>query len=896
MATQPAPGTRLGQFELIEYVGGGGMGRVYRAMDTSLGRLVALKVLSREQAADPETLLRFRNEARSAARLNHDGIVQVYYVGEEDGLPFIAFEFVEGVNIRTLVEQKGRLSLAEAVSYTLQVAEALAHAAQRNVVHRDIKPSNILVTADGRAKLIDMGLARLQTADNPAADLTASGVTLGTFDYISPEQARDPRAADVRSDIYSLGCTFFYMLAGRPPFPEGNVLQKLLQHQGEEPPDVRQLRPDLPEEAWRVLRKMMAKDPRRRYQDPSKLIMALLVLAELAGLQRVGPGQTVWVAPKQPDVGFLERHLPWLAPVLALGCIVFLLHMLWSSSPMRGDQASAPPTGTAAVDASGGTGPDDVLLPAEDVCEAEPKPAAPPGSPPAPPSAAGATVTEVAKPLAKPAVQASPSPFGASGSSVAVSTPASKQPADVARTAGTVPQSTPASATALSGRLGPEAIEGQLSLLGGLSASLATQATATSSSQAAGATSVAKPEAPAEGPAPSEQADVLVLGANGQPTARFPGLGPACSAARSGDVIELRYQGRRQEKPFTLTARQVSIRAGKGFQPVVCFRPTEVDPIRYSRSMITLGGDRLSVSGVSFELDVPREVPADSWSLFQLGEGQQVDLERCALTVRNASSQQTAYHPDVAFFRLRSAPATDGMRPSPSAAALRAAITMADSLARGEGVFVRVEEPRPMALTLNNVLLVTTEQLLVAEGSERSPQAEETMQIELRQATAVVRSGLCRLEHNEFASHPWPVQIRAVASILMVSPANPLVEQLGVSDVAEALARITWSGAHNYYEGFTVFWSVRQLSPDAPAKVMTFDDWQAYWQAERESMPNWNLVQWQQLPEATRPVHRHVPADYALRARSHAASAGAENEREPGVQPDRLPALPPEPD
>ena len=125
------PGDRLGHFELIEYVGGGGMGRVFRAIDTRLGRMVALKILSPEQAADPDTLQRFQNEAQSAARLDHDNIARAYYVGEDRGLHYIAFEFVEGVNVRELVEQRGPLPLAEAISYTLQVAEALAHAEPR---------------------------------------------------------------------------------------------------------------------------------------------------------------------------------------------------------------------------------------------------------------------------------------------------------------------------------------------------------------------------------------------------------------------------------------------------------------------------------------------------------------------------------------------------------------------------------------------------------------------------------------------------------------------------------------------------------------------------------------------------------------------------------------------
>ncbi len=256
--------------------------------DTRLARNVAIKVLPVEQAADREVVRRFQNEAQSAARLDHDNIARVHYVGEDRGLHYIVFEFIEGVNVRDLVAAKGPLPLGEAVSYTFQVAEALDHAAARNVVHRDIKPSNVLITPQGQVKLIDMGLARLRETDPAAVELTASGVTLGTFDYISPEQARDPRNADVRSDIYSLGCTFFYMLTGNPPFPGGTVLQKLLQHQGDQPPDVRHSRPELAEDVTRVLRKMLAKEPRQRYRDPAELIGDLTVIAQ--GRVCSGPG------------------------------------------------------------------------------------------------------------------------------------------------------------------------------------------------------------------------------------------------------------------------------------------------------------------------------------------------------------------------------------------------------------------------------------------------------------------------------------------------------------------------------------------------------------------------------------------------------------------------------
>ncbi len=277
-------GEQLGQFLLQKFIGGGGMGVVFRALDTTLNREVAVKVLSRDQSADDEALRRFRNEAQSAARLNHDNIARVHYVGEDRGVHYIVFEFIEGINLRDRVEQHGPLPLAEAVSYTYQIAQALDHASQRDVIHRDIKPSNVLITPDGKAKLVDMGLARLNQVAHADNDLTASGVTLGTFDYISPEQARDPRSADVRSDMYSLGCSLFYMLTGQPPFPDGTVLQKLLQHQGDTPPDPRTIRPELPVEVTWLLARMLAKNPAQRFQLPSELAAELVKLGDKFGL------------------------------------------------------------------------------------------------------------------------------------------------------------------------------------------------------------------------------------------------------------------------------------------------------------------------------------------------------------------------------------------------------------------------------------------------------------------------------------------------------------------------------------------------------------------------------------------------------------------------------------
>jgi len=311
-------GTMLGPYRLDEFIGGGGMGAVFRALDTTLDRIVAVKVLARHDSEDEETLRRFRNEAQSAARLDHENIGRVHAVGSEGDWHFIVFEFIEGTNIRDLVREQGAFDPARVIDIAIQVADALEHASQREIVHRDIKPSNIVITPAGRARIVDMGLARLHQMAGDA-DLTVSGVTLGTFDYISPEQARDPRVADVRSDLYSLGCTMFYMFTGRPPFAEGTMVQKLLQHQQAEPPAVDELRPEVPRRLAAIVARLMEKNPLDRYQRPAVLAADLLACAEAEALQLAHARSLPLPMPIERPV---SAPLPWLVPTLLLAALV----------------------------------------------------------------------------------------------------------------------------------------------------------------------------------------------------------------------------------------------------------------------------------------------------------------------------------------------------------------------------------------------------------------------------------------------------------------------------------------------------------------------------------------------------------------------------------------------
>jgi len=316
-------GKRLGVYELEKFVGGGGMGAVFRGRDTTLDRTVAVKVLFQHRTDDADLLRRFKNEAQSAARLDHENIGRVYAVGSEEGWHYIVFEYIEGVNLRDLVQEAGPFDVARTITITSQLADALAHAETRNVVHRDIKPSNVIITPTGRARLVDMGLARLHqmTGDR---DLTVSGMTLGTFDYISPEQARDPRLADVRSDLYSLGCTVYYMLVGRPPFAEGTMVQKLLQHQQQQATPVDHIRPDVPRQLAQVISRLMQKDPADRFQHPTELVAALAEVAAERGIELpLSSSGTVQLRRRRPFQ--IVDHVPWLVPLVGFAAIVMAL-------------------------------------------------------------------------------------------------------------------------------------------------------------------------------------------------------------------------------------------------------------------------------------------------------------------------------------------------------------------------------------------------------------------------------------------------------------------------------------------------------------------------------------------------------------------------------------------
>jgi serine/threonine-protein kinase len=271
----------LGQYRLLEELGRGGMGSVYKAVHTIMGRVVAVKVVLPELVDNPLALDWFRREVRAATQLVHPNIVMAYDANEADGVHFLVMEYVDGTNLDSLVRKQGPLPLPRACALLRQAALALQHAHEKGMVHRDVKPANMLVPREGSAgaplvKLVDFGLARLhkQAAGGTIAVQTASGL-MGTPDYIAPEQCRDIHSADIRSDLYGLGGTLYFVLTGRVPFDGETPMEKLVKHLTEEPVPVEERRRDVPPAVAGIVRRLMAKKPEHRYQTPAELAEAL---------------------------------------------------------------------------------------------------------------------------------------------------------------------------------------------------------------------------------------------------------------------------------------------------------------------------------------------------------------------------------------------------------------------------------------------------------------------------------------------------------------------------------------------------------------------------------------------------------------------------------------------
>ncbi len=905
-------GETLGHFLLEEFVGGGGMGVVFRATDIRLGRTVAIKILTRDRA-DADTLRRFQNEAQSAARLDHENIARVYYVGEDRGLHFIVFEFIEGTNIRDLVQRQGPLPVDQAISYVLQVAEALEHASMRNVIHRDIKPSNVLVTDSGIAKLVDMGLARLHQMESNTDDLTASGVTLGTFDYISPEQARDPRTADVRSDLYSLGCTFYFMLTGRPPFPEGTVLQKLLSHSTEEPTDPRMYRPDLDDEIVRTLQRLLAKQPSHRYQRASELIGHLLLVAERLNLKPIARHPNAWNSPRHAAFTMLQRVLPWSLPILMLIVGVLLLQNIWrSTEPFEFGES------TIRLETSQVGSPSE-LLPSEEPESVRPEPMIADSLPDDRPRADD-LVPEASKgePAAKPldgvverdlptdrlepsSTEASddpPSRMVQDRSPPDAASPdgandfeserdaAVDQPSERAVTDDSVPES---SVPAESPDERPEERPMQPVDSSPMQpAEVPNGGPAQSDRESAGSNLRAQTTSE-----PSQQFNRIVVadetGGWAEDVLAVTSLAEACREAQRLGVkrIELHFDGPREETMLDIATSELTISSGIGYRPLIVFRPKDDGDLAGRAAMIHASGSRLIWYNVQILLDLT-EAPSHNWSLFRLHSFVGLELLGSVLTVRNVDPQGNVQHPAAAFVALeRRASGSGESGPKPP---IPYYVNLTDTMLRGQATVVRAEQATAFRFYAQNSLIVTRNLLTDVEGSLTRPSLRDgRIDIVLRHVTIAARMGLVRMAVSPQAPYQLDLFTDIADSILMVTDDNsPLFQRMGINRIEAVDDRLDLRGRDNFYPGSTMF---LRLGPDLDAGQTADVDVDRHDQMPflKERSPHLTLI-WQGLPDWGLSEERHLPDHYELERSEFNPAFRLGDEPSGGAAISRLPA------
>ena len=311
------------RYRLEEKIGSGGMSSVYRAFDPMLERWVAIKLMHRDISNDPDQLERFRREARAVAQLNHPHVVTVIDAGEDDGNPYIVFEYVEGETLKERIRRLGRLPVAEAVAYAIEIGRALECAHENKLVHRDVKPQNVLIDRDGRAKVTDFGIARSLEAQG----LTATGRVLGTTDYVSPEQALGHEVTG-QSDIYSLGIVLYEMLTGETPFQADTQVAVAMKHVRDPLPDAQRRRPEISSALAAVVERSTAKETQNRYPTVGQMVHDLeevLAIEAARSGQTTGEATTVLQSLSGDTADFAPIRLRRPKRVLALTLFVLAL-------------------------------------------------------------------------------------------------------------------------------------------------------------------------------------------------------------------------------------------------------------------------------------------------------------------------------------------------------------------------------------------------------------------------------------------------------------------------------------------------------------------------------------------------------------------------------------------
>lgn len=821
-------GMELEHFIIRERIGRGGMGAVFRALDTRLDRVVALKILSPGQSRDSGSVKRFQNEAKSAARLDHENISRVFYIGEDQGLNFIAFEYVKGTNVRELINSRGILPASEAVNYALQIASALKHINKAGVIHRDIKPSNIIITPGGRAKLVDLGLARKES-DNASADLTSAGTTLGTFDYISPEQAKDPRNVDARSDIYSLGCTLYHMLTGEPPYGEGTVLQKLLDHSGKNVPDPAAINKALPRELSQIVQKMMASEAEDRYQTPEELMYHLIQIASQLDLRGVNPEGLVWTSPSNSRLGFLERHVGWIATAAVLLIVVALLENFPGFDPSNVVQNTNPKESTSNPQA----------------LDDEQKNLKPISSEPE--TAIGTT-----KPIKDATSIAStnvPDP-SEEKTDVVISrtdTPALESENPIETKIDNL--NTDNDSKSLDGIFNMPLLSTKkpISELINTGDPQKNRVPLNNDSELASANSRAPKTMVPLAPQPETQRNdkprllanendnelqkielpaITIIKSDGTPGQDFKTLNAACAAADDGSIIELGFTGVRKEAPIRINNKRVRIRAAKNRKPILHFESIEEPAEGFQTHMIQVGNGSLELFELGIIVDV-KDLVSDSWAIFSLKNAHDIRLHQVTITCSNTTSQQvTLFEMNEPINQGLNDDSMMGKRPVKESTF----VEVVNSILRCDGHAFSIRETAPLRLELTNSTFMIAQSLIELLGCNNKPIEGDHLELVLNHSTFVLGKGLATIDSGTIPRELIPLHVSARNNVFFSRTDAPFVLMKGNTNENDFRQKLlAWRGSNNYYDRFETYWTIQ--SQQGTTRTLSLDalDWKDIW-------------------------------------------------------------------
>jgi eukaryotic-like serine/threonine-protein kinase len=820
-------GITIGHFTIQKRIGVGGMGSVFLASDERLKREVALKVMAPSLALDQTSVQRFQNEAQAAARLDHDNIARVFYSGEESGLHYIAYEYVPGQNLRDLIRSKGWLEPPEAVNYAIQLTAALNHTSSAGVIHRDIKPPNVLITQFGRAKLVDLGLAR-KTSLESSFELTIPGTTLGTFDYISPEQARDPHSVDVRSDIYSLGCTLYHMLTGEPPYPEGTALQKLLDHHDKEPPDPAKKNRRVTPMLSHVVRKMMASLPARRYASPGELLRDLLIVARSLGAGAVPIDGQVWLTATRFKPPFWQSNFGWVATTCALCMLVAAVQFYpdFSRIVFPRDSVSRKPIQ-----------PEAFPLETADLEQRTASVASRPSKP----------VETSSRPADDPKVSVVPD---------------------------FLTQKTPA-VTSESGTINFLPIPAANGASGSISSVPETPAT-----------TLEKPKTPLtaeRATPPSGESIPAIQIKNGK---SYASLEAACTeAAELGSTIELRYNGVREaERPIRLPNKKLIIRAAEGYRPTILFSPNEFAADGAQPHMITVAGGLLEFVNVDLVMVVPNRVSSDRWAMFSLERPEKVQLKGVTITVTNPHNKAAC----VVEQRAPVGQGLDGMGLRKNGMpVIPPELLLTESFVRGVCDFIVLRDPVPARFELKDSVVGVDGNLLQLKlvmspvGMEK-----ESISLGLEHVTCLLGQSLLSVEGMGGLTEKLPpIFVDARNNVISCGPNRPLISIRGLAEFMDFEQSFSWKGDLNFYNNIETFLdiSTSQLAGNFPSIE------QGQWKSFSRTYEGVQSINLKVVKTPDKSFSTLTPDDVALSAESNPAVKGASDGYAAGAPMKKLP-------